>query len=189
MKIHESDTVKIVAEFGFISQFRGDTGVVDRIYPDVGVAVVKLDSGEILKVKIDDLIKVTIDPPKPAEPEIPEGAKKILKADVTAFVVSLVDPSKLIFSEGGNGISDLVHMLTVRVVGDKVVEKIFKDQDAVVMTEEELISALWDACSPVSVAEIVDKKMSPRRCREVALAAYMELSEVVSIVFGESEND
>ena len=189
MKIYESDKVKIVAELGFVSQFRGETGEVDRIYPDVGVAVVKMDAGEVLKVKIDDLVKVTVEPPKPAEPEIPEGAKKILKADVKAFVVSLVDPSKLIFSEGGSGIHDLIHMLTVRVVGDKVVEKIFKDQDAVVMTEEEFISALWDACSPVAVAEIIDKKMTPRRYREVALSSYMELSEAVSIIFGESEND
>lgn len=196
MKIKEADTVKIVCEIGFVSEFRGQTGVVERVYElshGGGVAVVKLDSGGTLKVRVDDLVKVKqpkpAEPIKPVEPEIPEGAKKIFKDDVKAFVVSLVDPSKLIFSDGGSGIRDLIHMLTLRVVGDKVIEKIFIGQDAVVMSADELVSALWDACNPVFLSDMIDKKMSAARCREVALASFMELSEIVPTIFDESEND
>lgn len=193
MRINETDTVMIIAEVGFLSEFKGQKGVVSRVYPvsrDEGVAVVNMDSGETLKVRFDDLVKITVvetKPAEPVEPEIPEGAKRILKDDVKAFIVSLVDPSKLIFSEGGSGVRDLIRMLTVRIVCDMVVEKIFTDQDAVVMTEEEFISALWNACNPIAMSESIDKKMSPRRCREVALTSFMKLSEIVPTIFGESE--
>lgn len=187
MRINETDTVMIIAEVGFLSEFKGQKGVVSRVYPvsqDEGVAVVNMDSGETLKVKLDDLVKITVGETKPAEPvepEIPEGAKKIFKADFKSFIGEIVGKA--------DGFRDMVRSLAIGLAGGKICEKIFADQDAVVMTEEEFISALWDASNPVFVSETVGGKMSARETSAISLAAFSELRDFIPIVFGESEND
>ena len=187
MRINETDTVMIIAEVGFLSTFRGQKGVVSRVYPvsrDEGVAVVSMDSGETLKVRFDDLVKITVPESKPAEPvepEIPEGAKKIFKADFMRFIGGIVGKA--------DDIREIVRSIAIGMAGSKICEKIFSDQDAVVMTEEEFISALWGASNPVFVSETVGGKMTARKTWSISLAAFSELRDFIPIVFGESEND
>ena len=80
--------------------------------------------------------------------------------------------------------SDFLRSITTMIVGKKVAEKIFEDRDVIVMTEDELISALWSACDPVSVSENIDKKMSPRKCITIAMTAMISFEEIVGTLFG-----
>lgn len=182
MAIHENSLVKVVD-----GMYAGKTGKVVNVYPQVGTAVVSFDdNGDLGKVLLAALVEV---PPQEGrivdvKIEIPEGAKKISRADFEAELKRVTSPDHVVGGKSRDPMSDFLRNITTMIVGKKVIEKIFEDQDVIVMTEDGLISALWSACDPVSISENIDKKMSPRKCITIAMTAMISFDEIVGILFG-----
>lgn len=179
MAIQKNATVKAIGGF-----YDGRVGKVCSIFPEIDTAVVSFDdNGDVGKVSLSALVEIR---PQETEPktEIPEGAKKISRADFDAAVEKITSPEKMM-DFASNPMVGLTKILTAKIVGDFVRDKIFKDQDVVVMTEDEVILALWDACNPIAVNEMTTGgKTSNRKAVKVAITALISLEEIVDILFG-----
>lgn len=177
MAIRVNAPVKVIDGY-----YSGKTGKVIDIFATIGTAIVSFDdNGDVGKVSISSLIEIQ-DQKKPVEPEIPEGAKKISRAD---FEVALIESHQYMMERTfRNPMSGIIGSLTGTIVGSNIADKIFKDQDVIVMTEDQLIAALWDGCSPEAVNESVGGHMGIGKAMDVSIAAIMNLRKIPGILFG-----
>lgn len=182
MAIQKNATVKAIGGF-----YDGRVGKVCSIFPEIDTAVVSFDdNGDVGKVSLSALVEIQSQESKivGVKVEIPEGAKKISRADFDAAVEKITSPEKMM-DFASNPMVGLIKILTAKIVDDSVRDKIFKDQDVVVMTEDEVILALWDACNPIAVNEMTTGgKTSNRKAVKVAITALISLEEIVDILFG-----
>lgn len=189
MKINVNDKVLIASADALFVPYNGKVAVVKRIYPDVipPIAFVEIEEDPTvaattgLKVPLADLVAI---PDKP-KTEIPEGAREISKVDFEEALKSVTDPAAAFADTRLEPMGSLVKIMTAKIVGDNAKNEIFRDSDSVVMTEDQFVVTLWNACDPVTVAEQTGKKMSARKCMDVALTAFVSLRDIVSILFGE----
>lgn len=186
MSIKENDRVRIIRAEGELAPLIGAIGEVERIHDlSTGrIAIVKIIPDEnvareiVVKFRVENLEKVE---PKA---EIPEGAKQITKADFEAAIEEITSPEKAL-SGGSNPMATLTEIMTAKIVGDGVKDKIFKDQDAIVMTADDFVVALWDACNPSTVDETAGNKLGVRKTVKIAITAIICLEEIVDILFGD----
>lgn len=182
MAICENATVKVINGF-----HEGKTGKVVKIHDYAEIAVVSFDdNGDLGKVLLSELVEVQPQESRIVDikSEIPEGAKKISRADFDAAVEKLTCPEKMM-DFAANPMVGFTKILTAKIVGDSVRDKIFEGEDVVVMTEDQLILALWDACNPIAVNEVTTGgKTSNRKAVKVAITALISLEEIVEILFG-----
>lgn len=183
MSIQKNATVKAIA-----GVYDGRVGKVCNVYPEIDLAVVSFeDNGDIGKVSLSYLVEVQPQAEQIVDVkiEIPEGAKKISRADFDAALAEITDPDKM-FKSGHDALGVIIRGLIAKVVGDSVREKIFEDQEVVVITAETFTVALWDACNPVAVNKATTGgKTSDRKALKVAITAIITLEEMVDILFGE----
>lgn len=182
MAIHENATVKVI---GGIHE--GKTGKVVKIHEYADLAIVSFDdNGDLGKVSLSALVEVQPQESRIVDVkiEIPEGAKKISRVDFEAALKRVTSPDRVLGDNSRDPMGGFMRSITTMIVGKKVTDKIFEDQDVVVMTEDEFISALWGACDPVTVSDDVDKKLSSRKCITVAMTAIISFEEIVESFFG-----
>lgn len=178
MNIRENATVKVNAGY-----YAGKVGKVDRIYPSLNLAIISFtDDPIVAKVSLSALEVVkpqeTASEPKA---EIPEGAKRISKTDFEEALAVATDPRRML--EGSDPMFNLSRILTAKIVGESVRDQIFKDQDSVVMTEDDFTVALWNASNPGAVAEKIKNKMSLSKTAKVSVVAFSTLMEITEILY------
>lgn len=174
MSIRTNMNVKIVGGF-----HDGKTGKVVTIYPTIDIAIVSLDdTGDVAKIPFSELIEI-LPQEKETRPEIPEGAKKISRDDYTHALLDATSPRNVNI----DSIGDLLAATSTLIIGNRISDEIFKDRDAVVMTEAEFISTLWDACRPAKVAEYGNYNEVDRGVTHVSITAIVGLEEIVGILF------
>lgn len=192
MSIKENDRVQVIKAEGELSPLVGAIGEVIRIY-ELGagnIAAVRIIPDEtiareiVVKLPVENLEKVAA---QTQETEIPEGAKQISKADFEAALDEITSPEKIL-SSGSNSMVGFTKLLTAKIVGDNVKNELFKDQDVIVVTEEEFIVALWNACNPISVDGTTGNKMGARKTVKISITAIISLEEIVDILFGGSND-
>lgn len=179
MAIQKNATVKVIGGF-----YDGRVGKVCSIFPEIDTAVVSFDdNGDVGKVNLSALVEIQSQESKTVDVkiEIPEGAKKISRADFDAAIDKITSPKKMSRS---NPMSGFIAMLGGVLVSHTLREKIFKDQDVVVMTEDDFVVALWDACSPVEIARSAGNKHSVRDAMRMSITALISLEDMVDILFG-----
>lgn len=180
MAIRVNTPVKVID-----GHYADKTGKVIDIFETLGTAIVSFDdNGDVGKVSLSALIEIAPQDSKIVDVkiEIPEGAKKISRADFDAVLADLADPAKI--ASDRNPIVALTTILTVKIVGDGIRDKIFEDQDVVVMREEDFVAALWDACNPVNLKETIGFKESISRTIKVGITALISLESIVGTLFG-----
>ena len=178
MAIQKNATVKAIGGF-----YDGRVGKVCSIFPEIDTAVVSFDdNGDVGKVSLSALVEIR---PQETEPktEIPEGAKKISRADFDNAVDALVAPEKILFS-GGNPMSIIAKVGSVMALRDHVRNEIFKDNDNVVMTEDDFVSVLWSACNPGVAAKLIPGVKPGRKLNKIAVGAFVSFDEILEILFG-----
>lgn len=190
MSIHVNDRVKVVHADGELSCLIGAIGKVDRIH--------ELATGRIAIVKIvpDDetcyreiVVKFPVENLEKVEPkiEIPEGAKQITKEDFGAALKEVTSP-EAVFSEGSRDhILDLLEGMAAVAFGCHLKEILFKESDVVVLTENDFVRSLWDACNPAAAVKNTDTA-SAFDGLPVALASVIRLRGLVEILFGGSDD-
>jgi hypothetical protein len=162
--------------------FKDRAGKVVRVYDDliIPVAIVEFSETLTAKIPIVYLIEIKEQAKEPVkEPEIPEGAKRITRNDFTQAITDATCPAF-------NGeFSDLIGSMSASIVGMEMTDNLFKDQDVIIMTEDQLVAALWDGCSPVNVDESVGSRMGLYKSLTVSITAIMKLRKLVEILFSE----
>lgn len=189
MKINVNDKVLIASADPVFNSYNSKIGVVKRIYTEVNppIAYVEIEEDPAIastvgfKVPLADL--VAIEP----KSDIPEGAREITKDDFDEALKSVTNPAAAFADTKLDPMGNLFKIMTAKIVGDNAKNEIFRDHDSVVMIEDQFVVALWNACDPVTVAEQTGKKMSARKCMDVALAAFVSLRDIVSILFGSED--
>lgn len=183
MNIRENVTVNVMSGL-----YAGMSGKVVKVYSGLNIALVSFDDVDVVgKVSLSSLEVV-----KPQEtaaepkPEIPEGAKRISKTDFEETLAVVTDPRRLI--EGSDPMFNLSRILSAKIVGESVRDQIFKDQDSVVMTEDDLTVALWNASNPVAVAEKIKNKMPVSKTAKISVVAFSTLMEITEILYA-GDND
>ena len=186
MSIRENDIVKVITTEPWFEAVKGMIGEVRAIH-ELGadnIAIVKFDDGSFAKLPLDGLVKVTLKGDLEAE-AIPEGAKRITKAD---FEKALTE-STIALMTGGDSMKYLLSSMTGTIVGSRIRDNLFKSEDVITLTEDQYIATIWDACSPESISNSIDNNMSVNRCIDVGVAAIIALKRTINILFGESEGD
>lgn len=189
MSIKENSVVKVVTDNPFFAGLIG-TGEVVRTYSDLGIAIVRFESGQIVKIPVDCLAEVE-QKNENQEPKIQEGAKRITKDEFIAAVHEVTSPGNLLggFAIESNPLGGLLGGVSAMITGMKIADEIFKDQDVVTMTEDQLIGALCDGCNPVKLSKGTKKNMSVAHCMPVAMLSISALESLIKIFFGDgSEN-
>ena len=177
MAICENMTIKVVGGF-----HNGRIGKVDRVYPGADCAIISFcDNGDVGKVPLAWIFEAQPQE-KPVEPEIPEGAKKITRSDFEELFHKCTLNS---LYGRGNPAGNLAKTAILLSTRERVCREIFGDQDSVVMTEIEFISAVWNALNPRNLIEMVETiGKSPLKPGKLSVAAYIGYEEIVGILFG-----
>lgn len=172
MAIRENSPVKVIGGL-----YDGRAGKVVHTYPSLDVAIVSFDdNGDVGKVTLSALLEVR--PQKQAvEPEIPEGAKKISRADYDAALIEVTTKSL-------DKTCNIMGVMTGAIIGEFIGSEIFKESDVVVITEDQFIGAMWAGCSPEAVNKTVGNEMPIGKALGVGIAAIMSLRALPKILFG-----
>lgn len=189
MSINVNDEVKVVSNNGGDSAMTiGYTGKVIRLYDLITpIAIVKFNNGITAKIPVNDLIKVETQVNQ--ENKIPEGAKRITKAEFIEAVHDLTSPGGS-FGRVATEVDPLFGLLggmSAMITGMKIADRIFKDQEVVTITEDQFTEAIWDNCSPAKLAE--SSNMSVRECMKVSLLSINALDDLIEIFFGDGSGN
>ena len=184
MNIKVNDRVKVVS-----GSMDGCTGKVIRIHDFiVPVAIVEFD-GCTAKIQVKDLEKVEPQENQEAKNGIPEGAKRITKDEYRDALQKITSPEAIFSGGSADPTHALIEGLSAIVFGRKVEKILFKDKDAVILTEDDLVGVLWNACDPVAMVKEVNLKQSALGALLMSVSSVIVLRDLVTILFGVSEND
>lgn len=176
MSINVNDEVKVVSNNGGDSAMMiGCTGKVIRLYDLITpIAIVKFNNGITAKIPVNDLIKV--DTQVNQENKIPEGAKRITKAEFIELLKEITSPDNIIAKVGIE--KGMVVGISAFIGGMKLLERLFKDTEVIVITRDQLIHEIA-ACA----ADEDPKFMI------VALVNGMILREIADKIFGDGSGN
>lgn len=113
MSIKENSVVKVVSNDPFFRGLPG-AGKVIRLYEAMGIAIVRFDNDQVVKIPVDLLEEIELKNEN-QEPKIPEGAEKGTVVDISAFIGCM-----------------------------KLLERLFKHTEAIVITRDQLIYEIVD---------------------------------------------
>lgn len=187
MNVRENDRVQAVGGF-----HDGKVGTVKTVYDIVDMAIVDFDDGTVGKVSLDRLVKIKSQENQEAKsetPEIPEGAKQITKVEFVDALRKITSPEAIFSNKSVNPIHALTEGLSAILFGHKAAKIIFEDDDVAILTEDDLVGALWDACDPAVMCEEADCKQSAFAGLLMSVSAVIILRDLVTILFGEPDND
>ncbi len=134
MSIKENSVVKVVSDNPFFCGLTG-TGKVVRLYEAMGIAIVRFDNGQVVKIPVDLLEEIELKNEN-QEPKIPEGAKRITKDEFMKLIYSVTSSDSIVDKFGLE--KDIVGM-SVFIGGMKLLERLFKDIEVIVITRDQLI--------------------------------------------------
>lgn len=177
MVIRENSTVKVIGGL-----YDGKTGKVVKVHDYIDIALVSFDdNGDVGKVPLSALVEVQPQADRIVDVKIviPEGAKKITRADFDKAIVTATRPD---FENPGDFMDAITHGLASGIVGGIAANKIFGDQDVVVMTRDDLVVALWDGCNPKNVNESSGFPIA--KSLAISTGAIIALKKIVDILFG-----
>ena len=135
MSIKENSVVKVVSENPFFCGLTG-TGKVTRLYGDMGIAIVRFESGQVVKIPVDLLEEIELKNEN-QETKIPEGAKRITKAEFMRLLGEVTSPDNIIAKVGVE--KGMVVGMSAFIGDLKLLEKLFKDTEVIVITRDQLI--------------------------------------------------
>lgn len=129
MSIKENSVVKVVSNDPF---FRGLSGVgkVIRLYEAMGIAIVRFDNDQVVKIPVDLLEEIELKNEN-QEPKIPEGAERIIKDEVVKYLFDVTTPDNIV------DISAFIGCM-------KLLERLFKYTESIVITRDQLIYEIVD---------------------------------------------
>lgn len=178
MAIHNNSKVSVIEGW-----YKGKTGKVERIYNDLEIAIVSFDdTGDVAKVRLASMVEILVE--EKQEPKIefmPEGAKKISRSEFHNAIIEAAQPDEISFE-------DLLRNLSALIIGNKIIDSIFKDEDFVIITADELIEEIWSMCDPKRVSESIDRKLSISQSIVISMTAVSILLTIVPMIFDGSEN-
>ena len=182
MSIKENDRVKITCGI-----YDGKVGTVKGVYSLIDTAVVDFDDC-VGKVSLSCLVKIESQENQGPKSEIPEGAKQITKIEFFNALNEITDPEEIFSDKSVNPVVALTEGLAIIAFGHTLSEILFEDQDVAIVTEDDLVSAVWEACNPMKMSEKIRKSHSAYECIVVSLSVITRLEKIVPALFGGSND-
>lgn len=194
-KIRENLRVVVIGENNEIRK-----GTVKSVCPEIRVAVVKMDDGNMEKVPYDCISvdesrneNVSSEPEKVQEEktESQDGAKVITREAFNNAVNYVTSPEGMLNGKDidVDPFSLMIKGMTVMIIGMKIGDDLYKDKKEIEITKDQLKDVIKEKTNPRKVAEYVDNKMSVADVFPIAMLSSLLLMKAVTILFDDSEND
>lgn len=140
MSIKENSVVKVVSNDPFFRGLSG-TGKVIRLYEAMGIAIVRFDNDQVVKIPVDLLEEIELKNEN-QEPKIPEGAERITKDEVVKYLFDVTTPDNIVDKVGSE--KGTVVDISAFIGCMKLLERLFKYTEAIVITRDQLIYEIVD---------------------------------------------
>lgn len=195
-KFAVNDEVMFISEDGLAEL--GRVGKITNIHElkNGDIAIVEFADG-LEKIPLENLVKVKREPveepkdekteEKAETEEIPEGARKISKNEMTAALVKITSPDYLESNLKLSGTS-VFFGLTAVMVGHRIIDELYENEDTVVITREDLMKILKDGLGLKKLSEDVGGRMDAARLAPVGITCAIVLKRLIPELFGETEN-
>jgi hypothetical protein len=195
-KFAVNDEVMFISEDGLAEL--GRVGKITNIHElkNGDIAIVEFSDG-LEKIPLENLVKVKREPveepkdekteEKAETEEIPEGARKISKDEMTAALVKITSPD-YIESSLKLGFKSMFFGLTAVMVGTRIIDELYGDKDTIVITREDLEKTLRNGLDLKKLSEGVGGRMDAVRLVPVGITCALVLKHLIPELFGESEN-
>lgn len=171
-------------------------GVVHNVFDSVPVIIVEFEGGNIEKVAVDRLAlepKTEVKPEAEAQEkktESQDGAKRITKTEFIDAVNYVTSPEGML----GDKVTDvdptslMIKGMAVSIVGFKISDKLYGDNDVIEITREQLKEVIAEKTNPIAMAESTGGKMSTTSVFPIAILSAVVLTKLVHILFDEADN-
>lgn len=140
MSIKENSVIKVVSNDPFFRGLPG-AGKVIRLYEAMGIAIVHFDNDQVVKIPVDLLEEIELKNEN-QEPKIPEGAECITKDEVVKYLFDVTTPDNIVDKVGSE--KGAVVDTSAFIGCMKLLERLFKHTEAIVITRDQLIYEIVD---------------------------------------------
>lgn len=174
MTIHENSTVKVIGGL-----YDGKTGKVVKVHDYADIAVVSFDdNGDLGKVSLSALVEVQpqTDQIVDVKIEIPEGAKKISRAEFMDAITQVTKPDKIVERLGAE--KGILASLSALIMGMKLLDRMFGENDIIVITKDQLFHEI--------AAAVADEDP---QFMLVAFACSLILRDIADIIFTDGSDN
>ena len=174
MAIRENSTVKVIGGL-----YDGKAGKVVKVHEYADIAVVSFDdNGDVGKVSLSALVEVQPQESRIVDVkiEIPEGAKKISRAEFMDAITQVTKPDKIVERLGAE--KGMLAGLSALVMGMKLPERLFGEDEIIVITRDQLFQEI-----AATVADEDPKFMI------VAFACSLILRDIADILFTDGSDN
>lgn len=171
-------------------------GVVNKVFPGMPVIFVEFEDGNIEKVAVD---RLALEPRKDvsSDAETPEkktesqnGAKRITKTEFINAVSRVTSPEGMLGDKSTDvdPMSLFLKGMAVHIVGLKICDKLFGDNDVIEITRGQLKKAIIENTTPGAISESVNGQMSIESVFPISLLSVLVLKKLIFDFFGEADN-
>lgn len=174
MSIRENATVKVIGGL-----YDGKTGKVVKVHDYADIAVVSFDdNGDVGKVSLSALVEIQpqADQVVDVKIEIPEGAKKISRAEFMDAITQVTKPDKIVERLGAE--KGMLAGLNALVMGMKLTERLFGEDEIIVITRDQLFHEI--------AATVTDEDP---KFMIVAFACSLILRDIADILFTDGSDN
>ncbi len=184
MSIKINDRVRVTV--GSEKDSVGEVVNIHKLSVD-DIAIVNVD-GEMIKVPISALEKEA--PKTDTVEELPEGAKRITFEETFEALQTAIDPNTVL-GEKGKDDSEKTALISMScmLTGSKIISDLFGDNDEIVITKAQFMTAIADAVKLENLRKDVNGEMSDVSLMIIGLTNAFVLKKMIPILFGDgSEN-
>ena len=169
-------------------------GVIDRLYNDLKIAIVKFDDGNVEKVHFSDLDiepETKVQEKQEVKAESQEGAKVITKDQFMEALDYVTSPEGMLGDKVVeiDPMSLMLKSMAISIVGLTIKDTLFQDKEEIEITKEQLKDVITEKTNPVEVLKTVDNKMTIGQIFPIAMLSMLVLSKLTRVLFDEGEND
>jgi hypothetical protein len=170
-------------------------GVINTVYEDMEIAIVKFDDGNVEKVHFSYLgiePDTKVQENQAFKTESQEGAKIISKDRFIEAVQYVTSPENILHGKAIENIDPMSLMIkgmAVMCVGMNMVEKLYQDKEEIELTKDQLKDFIAENTNPIEVAKNIDNKMSVSQVLPISILSALILIGIIEILFDDSEND
>lgn len=169
-------------------------GVINTVYEDIEIAIVKFDDGNVEKVHFSYLgiePDTKVQENQAFKTESQEGAKIISKDRFIEAVQYVTSPEGMLGDKVGeiDPMSVMIKGMAVMLVGMRISEKLFQDKEEIEITKDQLSDVIEENTCPTEISKSIDGKMSVSQVLPISLLSALVLMKLINIFFDDSEND
>lgn len=159
------------------------SGIVDKMYDDLGIAIVNVDEVRF-KVHISDL---SLEPVEDNNTASDPNAKRITKQELKSVLTRRFGPQSLTDEiRTKYDVSNYAFMCVVAAsLGNDIIDRYFENGDTIEITAFNFVDQISEVCRPTHVREYLPREFGVSECALIGLGAAEMFLQIVPDLFPE----